>query len=230
MDRGEEMRNILNAATNQTKLWMLAALLSGLFAMLVASFAIYENIGSKEPTKKAASISGKQIVLSEATKRELQNIVNSEDIIVGTTVVTVDLIKNRRIPTYFYSRNADMQLIWNKFAAGGFGGITAFDVGSAKFNDRITNIMNGNFDCRLFKNTIAMQLYPEAEKYGPWLCSMSIPASFDNSGDFVGFVALYLTHEPTDQEKKHLAKLSVDAATIIYHRDVLLQPVQETVK
>jgi hypothetical protein len=221
MDEGKEMnREVFKFST--VIFWMVCASFSALFAVGIAVFVISKDTDIPAP-KKAASISGKVITLTDASKRDLIDTVNTERLIVATTVVTVDLIKNTRVPAFFYSEIPEMQTIWNAFAARGFKGIRVYDTKEIGFNRTITNIINGNLDCKEFRNTIAITLYPDAEKYAPWMCTISIPPGFDSSGDFVGLLALYLSREPSFQEKKYLAKISVDISRMIYNRDVLLQ-------
>jgi hypothetical protein len=224
MDRGEEMKEVLPDA----KYWIVGAGISALLALFILIYVV-SHTEPRRAIQPAATITSKQITLSDQTKRELQSTVNDDTLLTATTIITVDLIRNKRIPAYFYSKIPQMQAAWNKFASGGFDKITAF--GNEELdNARLTNIMNGNFDCRRFKDTIAMSLYPDAEPYGPVLCSMPIPSGFDSSGDFVGLIGFFLKREPTDQEKKILTKTAIDASSMIYHRDVLLETIKENVK
>lgn len=212
----------VKAAVTNTKFWMVAAALSALFALATAIFAITTNVDIPL-TRGVAAISGKELRLSPVSKRELQGIVNKEEMVVAISAVSVSLAKNTRVPTFFYSDVPEFARIYDNFITNQKEPIRTYS-DDKRYNNRVTTILNGNFDCREFKETLAKKFYPEAEHIAPWLCSMAVPPGFDPSGDFVGWLVFYLNQEPSTQDQKRLARIAVDASTAIYRRDMTTQP------
>ena len=152
----------------------------------------------------------------------MERLLKSNDKIMAVSAVSASLKKNERKTILFKTQLPELQKAWDEYLGRRVPNVPVFSMD--RENDRVTNLINGAFDCRPFKQTVGYSLYPEVDKYAPWLCSTAIPSGIDRSGDFVGFLNIFLSTEPTDIERKQLAKDAIILSTLIYRREVAQTP------
>lgn len=196
--------------------WIAGAAIS-LIVMIWVAFVTLSPTPIKE--SRRAAISNKHLVISETSKKSIVDFAQREKIVSGVSIVDVDFNKNARSFLFFYSDVARFQQTWIQFSSKKSN--LLFDDEGDRLNERLTNIINGKFDCQPYSSTGAFQIFPEGLEFSPWLCSYAIPPATDKSRDFVGFINIHLMREPTKQEK---AKLLTDAKRLsvnIYTRDIM---------
>jgi hypothetical protein len=95
------------------------------------------------------------------------------------------------------------------------GDIPLFNSDSGN-NVRMSQLINGEFVCNPFRDTIAYKLAPEAEVSVNTVCANGIPPYY---GKFTGIITLYLKRKPTKDEIDQLRNLSKATAKQIFERD-----------
>jgi hypothetical protein len=89
-------------------------------------------------------------------------------------------------------------------------------------NVRMSKLINGEFICDPFKDTIAYKLAPATNKsvvtnIVSTVCANGIPPTY---GRFTGIVSVYLKTVPTQEENDRIRTLSRDLSLGIYERDL----------
>lgn len=147
--------------------------------------------------------------ISDATVKKVDSIVNSNPSIVGGQVISVNLEKNTRYVVYTSIKNDDVKKLYLNFMSGRITlEVPVFTSDDAQ-NSRIVKIINHEFVCSPYKETITYKYAPETAKYITTVCAISIPPSY---GKFKGIFGVYLSREPTDLEKDLLRILLKDTA------------------
>ncbi|WP_407307869.1 hypothetical protein [Acinetobacter sp.] len=205
--------------SREERRWQIGALIQCFIALAISFFVMGIHKERTDIRKKpAASFSEKYLAISSKSKQELVELMNREDIIIGVSTISISLISNTRQITFFKSENSGLKNAWEKYMASRTK-IPSVFTNDYYQNTRITEIINGNFECRLTKDTAIGKLYP-AEKFAPYVCSISVPPAFDESGDFLGYINFFLKGPITDSEKARIAKEAVIVSQNIYHRDI----------
>lgn len=219
-------KRIIAHAKNNPKTWRNIAIGAAIVALTTVGFVTFTGKNTNMFAKPPPTITGKQLEVSDISKQELKEFVGAEPEILAVQAVRVSLTKNDRSTVFFWADNDDLQAVWDEYLTRRVATPPKlFGSGESTVqNDRIANLLNGNFDCRRFNLTISYQYYPNADAIAPWVCSIATPPGFDGSGDFVGFLTFYFKTEPTDKEKIRLAKTTAEISTDIYRRDVVNTP------
>jgi hypothetical protein len=186
--------------------------------LLSVSVFLHHKHQVKIRNRPAATITGKYLSPSFQSKAELIAFMKREENIVGLSVVSISLVTNERNVTFFESEIPAFTAAWDKYLATRTSIPPVFTQNYYQ-NTRITEIINGNFECRLTKATLIGTLYP-ADKYAPWVCSIAVPPAFDDSGDFLGYLNFFLKGPISDSEKARLAKEAIILSNNIYRRDI----------
>lgn len=212
------------AITKTEGYWKMMAIMSSLVALIIVAL-VAKNVYDRQEAsvkpaavKPAAEITGKQLIISPRSRDELLAFMERETAIIGVSTVSISLKNNRRNVTFFQSENAGLQKTWDDNVATRTSLPKVFS-DNPQFNSRIAKIINGNFECRRTEETMIATLYP-AHKYAEIVCAISVPPSFDESSDFIGYINFFMTSIPTDSEKARLAKEAVTLSSTIYHRDI----------
>jgi len=169
---------------------------------------------------KSVAITGTPLELSTESASDLIAFAKNHSNIVGVSAVTVNLAKNSVHTTYFKGLTPQMESMWNNYESHRASAPAAY-ASTATLNARITSLINGNFVCSKFEDTLNYKFFPDAIAFSPWICSIAVPPGFDKSGDFVGYVNFFLAQPPADRDQKALAGDAVILASTIYKRDIL---------
>lgn len=205
-------------------LWKRTAIIISLISASILGTVVwnhYERVMVAE--KPAAALSGKYLAVSVTSRDELVAFMKKEPSIVGVSVVGISLVTNRRTISMFETEDPEFMKAWNDYKANRTANPAVFTPGATHNNSRITNIINGNFECRRTIDTIISGLYP-AERWAPITCSIAVPAGFDKSSDFIGFINFFIKDEELlDSEKLRLGKDAIILSSRMYRRDVIEQ-------
>lgn len=170
-------------------------------------------------------LSGKALLaVSEENQLALEKFLTEEAwFVYGIQVVRAYLPKNQRYTLFFKANNTELRDVFNEYMTTRSPLPLPLFTDSAEYNERIIQLFNGKFDCRNFAGTLPHTLFPAAEKITPFICTLPIPVTADNTGDFVGYLVLFMPNDPGPEERKRLEdKISVIARDI-YNDDVLLK-------
>lgn len=132
----------------------------------------------------------------------------------GVQVISVDLNKNIRYIVYARWDTPELLKLYKKFSDNQITTeIPVFVKGDIAQNMRIIRLMNHQFECSPFNQTLIYKLSPGAADHIATVCSISIPPAF---AEFKGIVSVSLSKEPTDAEKEAIREILTDMSNMIY--------------
>lgn len=155
------------------------------------------------------------IAISNSTKSHIRQFVDREDLVVGMTILSVDIRNNRRIPVYWYSDDATVQKQLDSLFTGRFGGLPLFTSDDGN-NTAIVSAINAAFICSPYHENGAAVLYPGFEFRFPVVCNTSVPPYF---GQFAGYIAMTLNRKPSEIELDFLKAETTNISNEIFFRD-----------
>ena len=151
--------------------------------------------------------------LSEQLRKEVNADLDRVDIINGVQVVKIDLTRNVRFLIHTYWKTSELQRLYDDFSKTRITSeIPVFSKDEVQ-NARIIRIMNHEFDCTPFKDTLSYKLVPESANHIAVVCSISIPPAFS---EFKGIIAASLSRVPTEIEKAFVRNALIDISNNIY--------------
>lgn len=202
--------------------WQIATGILVLVSLAGISLVINEhNHRGQIAAMTRPAITGIPLKLSTTSQDELIEFGKSHpEVVVAVASVSVNLATNDRHTTFFYGVKPEMQTMWNMYVTHRAHQVSVY-ASEPDQNSRMTRIINGGLDCVPFNQTLNYKYYPEAGEWTKWLCSIAVPAGFDNSGDFVGFINIFMSRQPTDQEQKLFSKEATEISADIYKRDIV---------
>jgi hypothetical protein len=200
--------------------WRKIAQLSVLVFILLLALVIYELRESIHDlaiqpriTKHAPAIQK----LSKMSMDEIDTIVEKSELISGIRIVVVDFQKNTRHVIYRAIKDRALVAIYAKDGAtnGPSQEIPLFDNDVAN-NKRLVELINGDFVCTPYAESIAAILRPATIPFSTTVCANGIPPFY---GIFSGTVSVALKRPPTAFEINQLRELTRNLALVIYERD-----------
>lgn len=151
--------------------------------------------------------------LSVQLGKEVDAGLDRVDIINGVQVVKIDLRRNVRFLIHTYWKTPELQNLYDKFSSTRITAeIPVFSTDEVQ-NARIIRIMNHEFDCTPFKDTLSYKLVPASAEHIAVVCSISIPPAFS---EFKGIIAASLSKTPTEFEKIIVRNALIDISNSIY--------------
>ena len=154
--------------------------------------------------------------LSKESAHSIDAVVIKSDIVIGIQITLVDFNKNTRVIVYSKIDDIQLENIYNVFSERAVGEIPLFNSDTGN-NVRMSKLINGEFICDPFRNTIAYRLAPAADNIVHTVCANGIPPTY---GRFTGIVSIYLKSAPTAEETDRIRTLSRDLSLEIYERDL----------
>jgi len=154
--------------------------------------------------------------LSKHVTDQINDAVMRSELIVGIQVTIVDFQRNTRMIIYTNIDNPQLKELYNRYNSGSIAEVSLFD-DDEKNNKRLVNLINGEFVCNPFKDTIAAKLVPEGEKYVRTICANGIPPRYSK---FAGIIGVYLSREPTPEEVDQIRTLAKQLSSEIYDHDL----------
>jgi hypothetical protein len=193
-----------------------------LFLFIISlSWATYENrevIYGFANQKRIDPSSPHVHELSKNTTNEIDAIVERSELIVGIQVILADFQKNQRIVIYssIDSDNPELKKIYSKFANSSIGNVPLFS-DNVDDNRHLVALINGEFACRPFLETLSGRMAVEAGQYIKFSCSNGIPASY---GRFTGVIVVYLKRQAHAEEYDQIRSVTKVLSTTIFDRDL----------
>lgn len=190
-----------------------------LTALLMVGFATIHSPQIQIRMSKT-HFTGSTLKLSPMSKRQLDEFLHGTDGLMGVSISRVNLVFNTHSMIYYASDNPEIRNLLGKvhpkqyaFITEAIGTNTAIDS-----NTEMLEIINGDISC---------QAFPGGE-----ICHIAIPIAIDRSGDFVGYITIFIKRNLSIVEKRKIIQHTKQLAGDIYTRDVLhpydvsVQPVE----
>lgn len=213
----------IDTITNLLKVLSWQKIVQGTVTMLIlgTAYGLWENrvvvYNSLRVSAQVESISPLVIKLSESTKVLMDStIAKSTDLIVGIQVMNVDFKKNTRSTSYFSFGNTILKESVKDYELASISDIPLFTDKESN-NQMVVNLINGEFVCRDFSDTIEHKTFFGASRIVKSVCSISIPPFY---GRFTGYMNIYLTKIPTQDEVIFIRQLARDMSLRVYEVDV----------
>lgn len=157
------------------------------------------------------------INLSNGTKSYMDGALNkSKDLVAGIQIVNVNFKKNTRNTSYFFLNDPLLKTTFDAFQASKVADIPLF-TDSEINNQRLINLINGDFICNDYKDTPAGKFMSAAAKNIPQVCAISIPPYY---GRFSGFMNIYLLRKPDSEDLVFIRQIARDLSLKIYESDI----------
>jgi predicted lactoylglutathione lyase len=173
----------------------------------IYNFAVQSRIQKNHPSNVLTKLSKKSIT-------EIDNIVSQSQLIVGISVVNVDFQKNLRTIVYV---SIDDPKFKEEYTSA-YGATTTLPLFNTDVlnNKRLVGIINGEFICNNYADTIQAQTAPGTKKYVSSVCISGIPPYY---GAFSGIVNIYLNRQPTSEEVDQIRVISRNISVLVYDSD-----------
>ncbi len=157
------------------------------------------------------------INLSNGTKSYIDTTLSkSKDLIGGIQIVNVNFKKNSRGSAAFFYNDSVLKSAVEQYQATRIADSPLFTDNEVN-NQRLINLINGDFVCYDFKDTPGSKLYPAAGKDIPSVCSISIPPYY---GRFSGYMNLYLLRKPLPDDLIFIKQIARDISLRLYESDI----------
>lgn len=151
--------------------------------------------------------------LELALAKEIDVSLDKIRVINGVQVIKVDLKRNVRYVIHAHWETPELQQLYNDYSSDRVTiEIPVFSKDAVQ-NTRIIRLMNHEFDCSPFRETLIYKLVPSAADYISTVCSISIPPAFT---EFKGIVSVSLSRPPTDSEKITIRETLTDLSEKIH--------------
>lgn len=207
-------------------IWTFAALVALIGYTVFENRTILVNYAVKGP-EGSTPITSPVFTISDTTKTRIKTLTDTNDLIIGVTILNADIRNNRRVPIYWYSDDTQVQARLESLFSGRYGGIPLF-TSDEKNNENIVGVINGEFACATYAGGGNSALFPGLDNRFPFVCRTSLPPYY---GQFSGYVTIALNRIPTQPELDALKSEALNISTEIYFRDVLpanRRPAQQT--
>lgn len=161
------------------------------------------------------------LAIPTQVKQEIDVAVRRDEHILAIQIVTINFQKNIRSETYASIDNSTLQEMYNRFVNNKIIETPLFDDNKIN-NTRIIRLINGEFVCLPYKDSMAYKYAPDAENIISYVCAIGIPPAY---GEFTGILTIYLNNKPDKDLTDKLFLLSRAISTEIYDSN---KPVDES--
>jgi len=182
------------------------------------AYATFENRESIYNFASQAKIAADPPLAKKISKQitdKIDTAVNKSDLIIGIQITIVDFQKNTRFVIYTSIDDVDLKNIFVRFTDNTIAELPLFN-SDVNNNKRLVGLINGEYICNPFIDTIGAKLMPDATKYITTVCANGIPPYY---GKFSGIVSVYTRRQPTSEEVDQIRTLSRLLSTEIYERN-----------
>lgn len=199
---------------------------SGLAFSSLILYTVYENrgrISSAALTPGVSNPVGQTFKVGQETQKQIEANVKSSKPILGLVVMSADLRSNEATQVFFVADDPTLNKANADAFAAGPKTIPMF-TSDEGHNSTTIKLINGQFECTKFKDSIASKLYPELGVAVKTICKASVPSYY---GYFSGYIVVFLGTEPSNEQELQIKITMEKLATDIYSRDVLTSTYQE---
>jgi hypothetical protein len=181
-----------------------------------SAYETRQSIYNFASQSKIATRTSIPVKLSKKTTDSIIATVDKSDLIVAMQVTIVDFQKNTRTMVFTYTDDENIRLLWAAFEEKGLNELPLFNTDLVN-NQRMVDLINGEFICNPFTTTIGYKISPFADKYISTVCANGIPPFY---GKFTGIVSVYTKRTPTPEEVDQIRTLTKSLSATIYDRDI----------
>jgi hypothetical protein len=142
-------------------------------------------------------------------KHELDNAVKTDKNIIAIQIVTVNFPRNVRMETFVSIESPTLQEMYNRFIHSKTVDTPLFTEDKEN-NQRVLRLINGEFVCSPFNQTLAYRYAPQAERLVTSVCALGVPPF--HYGEFSGIMAIYLNKNLTPEETQDLYRFARDVS------------------
>lgn len=186
-------------------------LLSLISFVVLVLFTQYDNFSFHKRIPTAGD-NIKLLNVSRNTRMKIHTLINKSDLVIGVKILTLNFQRNVRVDTYTEIDNPDVQKMYDKFINNRVYDVPIF-TDSTISNNRILHIINGEFTCTPFKESLSYKLVPAAAPYIDTICTIGIPP-YNN--DVSGMISIYFKRVPIPEEQAQVFQIMRDLALTIY--------------
>lgn len=199
---------------NKVLLWALAMIIT------VVSYTVYERRDDLFQASPFARLPGNDVGMifniSKTTKARAKEFVESDQMIVGLTILSADLRLNSRVSLFHIGDNEYADPV-AEAALQNLSSLPLFSK-SEENNRQMIKLINGEFLCVPYATSAMALAVPNANKRVITICRASLPPYY---GQFSGFVSLFLNADPDIERQIRLKQQLEMFATGVYFRDVV---------
>lgn len=192
------------------------AMLAGVLALLL--FTTYENRTSIiDVLLQGATTpeSQREWSVSEKTSSQMVDLVKINPLVSFAFVEKLDLPKNRRIPKFWFVSHEGNSFIVDERMKTKLPE-AAFDQDS-KNTQQLVSILNNNFVCSKFEDTVFSRYFPELRSSSPYVCSIAIPPFY---GRMIGILTFGVTVKPQGNDYDAIRLEATRLSVEIYLHDI----------
>lgn len=194
---------------------VLTSLMAGIIALLLYTAYEFRSNIIDAALSTARDVDDARDWDVKFSEKDLDALVRSNELVKFVMVTQVDLRSNRRIPRYWYLDDPNVAVI--KQRAAQLLPQAVFDYDD-KNTQQMVAVLNNEFVCSKFEDTVFMRHFEELAPRMPYVCRMAIPPFY---GRFVGILTIGLTQAPTKADVDAL-RLEANRLSIqIYVNDVI---------
>ena len=153
-------------------------------------------------------------VISESSKQQLRGLIKDGSIINMVMVTEIDLQKNRRTAKYWELVSELEPQVRKQAEALLPQPVFDYDANNTR---QMVGVLNNEFVCSRFEETILNRHFPYMAKEVPVICRIAIPPFY---GRFVGTLTVGLQAPPSKEELDAIRIEAARLAVEIYIRDV----------
>lgn len=152
------------------------------------------------------------VVLSERVRKRIDDTVIRSPLIVGARVVSANLKVNQRAQVYYYTDDPVVQSQWDQYIRER-GNTQAIFSSDQVNNLQMVAVINGEFACSEFKDSLIGKVMPSLEGHIKYSCRVGIPPYY---GDFSGYLVFWLKDAPDEGMTNEVRIEAVRLANDIY--------------
>jgi hypothetical protein len=118
--------------------------------------------------------------------------------LVGVQIISINLQKNTSYVMYSYFKDIDVDKMYLHFFEKSLSNdIPFFTRDNDKVNSNLVKLINHEFTCVPYTNTVMHEYVPAAEKNIKSVCAIAIPPSY---GSLTGAIEIYLSKDPENKD------------------------------
>lgn len=171
----------------------------------IYNFIVQSRIQKSQPSVLSS--------ISKKTASVIDSMVIQSPLIIGISIVNVDFQRNLRTIIYTSIDDNGLKAEYDKVYVS--TSLPLFDTNVSN-NKRLVGIINGEFICSPYADTVSAETAPATKKYIQTACISGIPPYY---GAFSGIVNIYLTRQPTPEEVDQIRVLSRNISVLVYDSD-----------
>lgn len=198
--------------------WKKLAQFTVFLLMVFLAWLTYETRDKVYEVLTQPKIQNRSILVTKISKPvqdQIEAAVIKSDLINAIQITMVDFQKNSRTVIYTTIDNPELEKAYKKFADLGFVELPLFNSDLIN-NKRMVDLINGEFICNPYVDTIGARIVPESTKFISTVCANGIPPYY---GKFTGIVSIYTKRPPTPEEIDQLRTLAKTLSTTIYEKE-----------